>query len=266
LIKTTFICGLCRELLPMNTISELAKDVVTRKPVESFDVLLSKLNISENQCNAVLMTLLQKHDFDFHAVENALFQLVGLLVHCTLWSHSCNSKTTAESSRKMTEVVEIQRQYAALCKLLDSTDTESSGFSALKTDSSVLSKQLSEARLATAAAVHEQWVRHHASSSSDHRVPNDGSLYVDLRGVPSSDARNALQEYILPILPVFGVLIIVCDEQSAGTSGLGVKGMKKGPTMVSTATQSVMAFLSALFYRCEIIANSEGWLKLYCKK
>ena len=72
-------CPLCREEWSPVYLDDIAQSIVKESIIPSFGILASKLPFPKEERPKLIVSLLEKNDFYINKVENALFNLIGMV-------------------------------------------------------------------------------------------------------------------------------------------------------------------------------------------
>ena len=189
---------------------EVALDVVRKNLIPSFIEFAKQLPFSQEEFeNLVSSLLLEKFEFEISLVENALFNMMGLVDR--------NEKLDYEKKQEYYElarapVLKLQEEYSNLRQdILVINDTESSEWKNKKKKLQELHKRLNEARKNAANDIFE---RMNSGGNMGALIEEEdgqvqGLVHVDLHGLHVKEAKERINEYVLPILPALKKVILI---------------------------------------------------------
>jgi DNA-nicking Smr family endonuclease len=233
-----------------------AEKIVRKRIVSSFSLFLKKLPFSEQEFEDVVVPLLMdsKNEFDVSKVENALFNMVGLVDKGRI-----DKQLNHEEKQKFYElarspVTKLQEEYLIVQKeFLNVNDTDSIEWKKKKKEHQEIQKRLNEARKNAAADIFERMNSFgNMGSIIDEDDENSKSVQVDLHGLHVREAKEKIDEYILPILPALKKLTIITGYGSHGNSGEAI------------LKESIKQYFSNQKIKCIESTKNKGILCLSC--
>lgn len=189
---------------------EVALDVVRKNLIPSFIEFAKQLPFSQEEFEELVSSLLlEKFEFEISLVENALFNMMGLVDR--------NEKLDYEKKQEYYElarapVLKLQEEYSNLRQdILLINDTESSEWKNKKKKLQELNKRLNEARKNAANDIFE---RMNSGGNMGALIEEEdgqiqGLVHVDFHGLHVKEAKERVNEYVLPILPALKKVILI---------------------------------------------------------
>ncbi len=245
--NSKFSCVLCRKILANSTMQEVAFDVIRKRLIPSFFAKQLPFNQEEFE-NLVANLLLGKFEFEISSVENALFNMLGLVER--------NDKLKCEQKQQYYElarapVLKLQEEYSNLRQEIFSiNDTESSEWKNKKRRLLELQKRLNEARKNAASDIFE---RMNSGGNMGAIVEEEdgqthGLVQVDLHGLHVKEAKERVAEYVLPILPAMKKMIIITGHGAHNQDGNSV------------LKESIKKYFEELNINCVELTKNKGAL------
>ena len=212
--RVKFCCVLCRKTIPKNTIEQVVHDVVNNRLISSFHVFLRKLPFDSQEFKDLVVSLLldKTIEFDISKVEYALFNMIGLVDN-----REQDQNLNYIEKQKIYElarapVQKIQEEYMSLRKqLANLNDTDGEEWKAKKKALQDVQARLNEARKNAAADIFERMNSFGDMGSTVEDIKNNSAtrLHVDLHGLHINEAKEKINEFIMPILPSIKRIIVI---------------------------------------------------------
>jgi hypothetical protein len=252
--KLKFSCVLCRKKMHPTAIQQVAHGVATKRLVGSFKLLSKKLPFSKKEFEELIVSLLldKNIEFDISKVENALFNMVGL-VDNREFDHKLNHEEKQEFYKSArAPVLKIQEEYLKIRKILTSmNDTGSVEWITKKKELQDVQRILHESRKNAAADIFE---RMNSFGNMGAIVEEDESfsrVHIDLHGLHVNEAKEKVNEFVLPILPALKKMIVI--------TGYGVHA-EAGSSVLK---ESIKEYFESLNVKCVESTKNKGALCVY---
>ena len=244
--KPIFCCVLCRKSLSLDTIKEIAQLVASKRLIGSFIELAKKLPFNKDEYEELIVSLLVgKFEFDVSKVENALFNMVGLV------DREPNEKLNYEQKQEYYElarapVMKLQEEYSNMRQnLLLINDTDSVEWKTKKKELQELQKKLNAARKNAASDIFERMNSggNMGAIIEEENGQEQSLVHIDMHGLHIKEAKERINEFVIPILPALKKLIVITGHGAHNQSGSSV--LKEG----------VKQYFNELKIRCEDTKN-----------
>ena len=251
----TLSCVLCRKKIPRTTIERVAHFVVTKKLIGSFNILFKNLPFDKQEYEDLIVSLLlnKSIEFDVSKVENSLFNMIGLVDN-----RQVDQKLNHEEKQKFYEiarapVLKLQEEYSKLRQVLvDINDTDSEEWKMKKLELQGIQKRLHEARKNAASDIFERMNSFgNMGAILVDDLENASRLHIDLHGLHINEAKEKVNEYVVPILPALKKIIIVTGQGNHSESGECV------------LKEAIKQYLLSLNIKCLESTKNKGALCVY---
>lgn len=248
--RCQFGCPLCRLSLPSNVFNDVARVFVKKRIMPSFTFLAEKLPFDRNYIDDVVISLLSStHKFDLSKIDFYLFNLLSLIDQnpdvdiCAGEKQKFYEQARAPVKQLRSKLIELRSQ-------LMFADTESN-------DGKEMNKQLKEINTSLQAAIKNAskdiYERVNSKGKLSVKVNGKEVLRVDLHGLHAEEAKEIVNEYVLPVLDVSKQIMII--------TGRGVHS-QSGKSVLKTA---IKEYFSSLSIKCEDDPKNEGAFYIFSK-
>ena len=222
-VQVSFTCPLCRETLDANLSLDMAKMMVAKKDaIPSYDVFMRTVHFEDFKvADAMIIHLLEQHEFQLSKVGDVLFNMIGLLVNDDIADEvelipdeKQSIYVTARAPVRVLEgeIKKVQDRYNGHWK---ASNSEKRNFlHKLKS----LKERLGIARENAANDIFE---RMNASGSMG-TLSGKTIMKIDIHGLHVEEAKAQISEYILPVLQVISKVILITGRGRHGESGASI--------------------------------------------
>jgi hypothetical protein len=241
-----FACGLCRGLLPLALVPNIAAEVLEQHSADSgLTSLVNRLSMKERAQKALVESLLVLVHFDFSQVLAKLMDMVGYLGH-ELPDLSAEEKR--EIIRKAREHEWYLREQLREVKAqLQELDGQSPEGRALRERLNLLYEQV---RAEAARAADDIFERINGVGSMATET-QEQCMQLDLHGQYKVDAKQKVEEIVLPVLSVVGRIVLI--------TGRGLHSSRaEGDEVHSVLMQAVMEYLLEKGLGVEPVPGNDG--------
>ncbi len=252
--KLTFSCVLCRKNISRSVIEQVARGVVSKRLIGSFNLLAKKLPFGTQEYEDLIVSLLldKKIEFDVSKVENALFNMVGLVD-----DRQFDQKLNHKEKQRFYEiarapVLKIQEEYSSLRQILTSlNDTDSVEWKEKKGELQESQKKLNEARKNAAADIFERMNSFGNMGAIVEEDERFSRVHIDLHGLHVNEAKEKVNEYVMPILPALKKIIVITGHGAHAQDG------------ESVLKESIKVYFASLNVKCIESVKNKGALCVY---
>ena len=248
--RCQFGCPLCRLNLPSNVFHDVAKVFVKKRLMSSFTFLAEKLPFEKDYIDDLVISLLSStHKFDLSKIDYYLFNLLSLI------DQNPEAEICAEDKQKFYEqarapVKHLRSKLIEIRSSLTFADTESD-------EGKEINKQLKEinVKLQTAIKNASRDIYERVNSKGKLSVKVNGKevLRVDLHGLHVDEAKEIVNEYVLPVLDVSKQIMII--------TGRGVHS-QNGKSVLKNA---IKEYFTSLSIKWEDVVKNEGAIYVFSK-
>lgn len=235
--RQSFACILCRKKLSNNLLEEIARQVVAKRLIVSLNEFARRLPFSVDEFNDTVVSLLvNSFKFDVSQVENALFNMVGL-VDSRDPNEQLNHDTKQEFYKTArAPVIKLQEEYTRIRDDLNQmNDTDSFEWKRKRNELDEVQKKLIGARRNAASDIFERTnSRGNMGALIEYIQDGVGEMalgqgkiktsvvHVDFHGLHVNEAKERIDEFVLPILPVLKKIIVITGHGVHNESGCSV--------------------------------------------
>lgn len=220
--KINFCCVLCRQTIPKNVFEQVAHEVLVKDLVGSFSLLSSKLPFSKEEFDLIIAQILthKNVEFNINKAENVLFNMIGLVD-----VRQVDQKLDHEDKQKLYEVARapvriLQEKYTKQRKALTNiNDTESIEWLVAKKELQEIQKKLNAARKNAAADIFERMNSLGTMGAIIEDSESFSHLRIDLHGLHVNEAKEKINEFVMPILPALKKVIVITGYGAHTQSG-----------------------------------------------
>ena len=216
-----------------------------------------KLPISKYEQKCLIVKLLvDDYEFDIGTVEKALFNMLGMVVGVDT-TQDLNSEQKQEFFKLARAPVEkLQLEYdtirRAQSRLLDTDSDEWNNYFEQLEE---IKRKLNVARENAARDIFERTnSRGNMGSIIESDSESKSSIFIDLHGLFINEAKERVNEFILPILPVLKKMAVITGRGSHSQSG------------ESQLKKAMQDYFTSMKYKCVEVANNKGALCVYAKE
>ncbi|KAJ3097596.1 hypothetical protein HDU97_004724 [Phlyctochytrium planicorne] len=227
---TTFYCVLCRERLAEGIVESMAMQLVKSKAIESLYVLAEGLmpNFrSKNDMDELISALLVSNFFQISQVEGILFNMLGLVTSDDPDKvlQTADKQEIYKNARAPVKILEAE--YKQTKDILEGAARASSEkYRLAAARIGPLTSELNAARMNAARDIFE---RTNASGGMGSLSNNRREISVDLHGLHVGEAKEMLQQFVLPVVPVMKSVVLITGrgKHSVGGDAVLKKAMKE---------------------------------------
>ena len=250
-----FKCVLCRKEISKLIIQNLAEELLEKKIISSFNQLAKNLPYNKREFKELVISLLtQKYEFDISKVENALFNIVGLIDRKDQSEQLDHEKKQEYYKSARMPVNKLQEEFEKEREsLLDIYDNESVEWKSRNNKLNELKKQLNFARENAANDIFE---RMNSFGKMGVELINDddesnGTVHIDMHGLHITEAKERFKQFILPILPLMKRVIVI--------TGHGAHSK----TNQSVLKESLKEYFESMDLRSKELSKNKGAICVY---
>lgn len=183
---------------------------------------LAKTSIGQDTANDLVIKLLIEHNFQIAKVDDVLFNLLCLYTADVQQEPRDLSTKDKQNiyAKSRAPIKALNDELHPLEDRLDAIrwDTDSKEFIKLHKRVNNLKEKIKNLQLDVSNDVFAQI----NSGGSMGVIGNDGKMTIDLHALHVEEAKNMLQEYVFPALPVVRKVIIITGRGSHSKGGKGV--------------------------------------------
>jgi DNA-nicking Smr family endonuclease len=245
-----YSCPVCRKNLASNLLEDVAYTVASSNIIKSVGELSAKLPLTKQERESlVAKILLNDCRFDVNKLKNILFNTIGLM------SRDVSKSLTSDEKQIIYEqarapVKKLQQEYSELKqKLQNIADSESQEWRKMNQMLAQLENRLQNAQINAAKDIYEQT---NAFGNMGVEIEDeDTPILIDLHGLEVSEAKIIVDEYVVPILNIYKVVMVITGRGVHCQSG--VSRLKE---------EMRRHFTEKLKLKCENVVGNEGVLSI----
>jgi len=254
-----FCCVLCRKTLTKSTLQDVALQVVNKRLITSLNEFAQRLPFAVDEFNELVVSLLtNQFEFDASKVENALFNMVGLVEHDPSEHLNHDNKQEFYNTARA-PVLKLQAEYATLKEdLFQINDTDSVEWRRKRIALNDMQKKLNSARRNAASDIFERMNSRGNMGALIEYIQEGGIegvettktsiVHMDFHGLHVNEAKERIDEFVLPILPALKKMIVI--------TGRGVHNETGG----SVLKEELRKYFGQRNVKCEELKKNKGAL------
>jgi hypothetical protein len=243
-----YSCPVCRKNLASNLLEDVAYTVASSNIIKSVGELSAKLPLTKQERESlVAKILLNSCQFDVNKLKNILFNTIGLM------SRDVSKSLTSDEKQIIYEqarapVKKLQQEYSELKqKLQNIPDSEGQEWRRMNQILVQLESRLQNAQINAAKDIYEQM-----NAFGNMGMEIEGSpILIDLHGLEVNEAKIIVDEYVVPILNIYKLVMVITGRGVHCQSG--VSRLKE---------EMRKHFIEKLKLKCENVVGNDGVLSI----
>jgi DNA-nicking Smr family endonuclease len=244
-------------------LQDIALQVINKRLITSLNEFAKRLPFSVDEFNDMVVSLLMNQfEFDVSKVENALFNMVGL-VERDPSEHLSHDKKQEFYNTARAPVLKLQEEYAKLKEdLFQINDTDSVEWRKKRNELNEMQRKLNGARRNAASDIFErmnsrgnmgaliEYIQEGVGEMGIEGVESTKTsiVHMDFHGLHVNEAKERIDEFVLPILPALKKMIVI--------TGRGVHN----ETGSSVLKEELRKYFGQCNVKCEELKKNKGAL------